>query len=105
MVDGLDFPVVHFALSIATGRANEDLLSYVVPVNFVPLGMVSSQSQLPQPNARTRSLYRDHAANRTARLSREPSDHLTLQTLTPLQGSRAPGLQPLQRRIPHDARL
>ena len=32
-------PVVHVALSIATGRANEDLVAYVVPVNLLLLGM------------------------------------------------------------------
>lgn len=32
-------PVMHFALSIVTGRAKEDLLAYVVPVNVVLLGI------------------------------------------------------------------
>ncbi len=32
-------PVAHFALSVLTGRAGEDLLSYVVPVNLVLLGL------------------------------------------------------------------
>lgn len=32
-------PVMHFALSIVTGRAKEDLFAYVVPVNLVLLGL------------------------------------------------------------------
>ncbi len=32
-------PVVHFALSIVTGRANEDFFAYVVPVNILLLGI------------------------------------------------------------------
>ncbi len=34
---GLALPLGHFVLSIATGRAGDDLLSYVVPVNVVLL--------------------------------------------------------------------
>jgi hypothetical protein len=32
-------PVAHFALSVFTGRAGDDLLSYVVPVNLLLLGL------------------------------------------------------------------
>lgn len=32
-------PVAHFALSVLTGRAGDDLLSYVVPVNMLLLGL------------------------------------------------------------------
>jgi cell division protein FtsX len=32
-------PLAHFAVSIATGRANEDFLDYVVPVNLVLLAI------------------------------------------------------------------
>lgn len=32
-------PIAHFILSIATGRANEDFLNYVVPVNLVLLAI------------------------------------------------------------------
>lgn len=32
-------PVVHFALSIVTGRANEVFFAYVVPVNILLLGI------------------------------------------------------------------
>lgn len=31
-------PIVHFALSIVTGRANEQFFAYVVPVNILLLG-------------------------------------------------------------------
>jgi hypothetical protein len=32
-------PVAHVAVSVLTGRAMEGLLSYVVPVNLLPLGI------------------------------------------------------------------
>lgn len=32
-------PVAHFALSVLTGRAGDDLFSYVVPVNLLLLGL------------------------------------------------------------------
>lgn len=32
-------PVAHFALSVLTGRAGDDFLSYVVPVNLLLLGL------------------------------------------------------------------
>lgn len=32
-------PVAHFGLSVLTGRAGDDLLSYVVPVNLLLLGV------------------------------------------------------------------
>lgn len=34
---GLALPVGHFLLSVATGRAGEELVSYVIPVNVVLL--------------------------------------------------------------------
>ncbi len=34
---GLALPVGHFLLSIATGRAGDELFSYVIPVNAVLL--------------------------------------------------------------------
>ena len=41
-VIGLALPVAHFMLSIVTGRASEDLLTYVVPVNLILLGLAAS---------------------------------------------------------------
>ncbi len=35
----LSLPVAHFGLSLLTGRAGDDLLSYVVPVNLLLLGL------------------------------------------------------------------
>lgn len=32
-------PIAHFILSLTTGRANEDFLNYVVPVNLVLLAI------------------------------------------------------------------
>lgn len=32
-------PVAHFALSVLTGRAGDDLFSYVVPMNLLLLGL------------------------------------------------------------------
>lgn len=32
-------PVAHFGLSVLTGRAGDDLLSYVLPVNLLLLGL------------------------------------------------------------------
>ena len=38
-VIAVSLPIAHFILSIATDRANEDLLNYVVPVNLVLLAI------------------------------------------------------------------
>ena len=35
-------PLAHFGLSVLTGRAGDDLLSYVVPVNLLLVGLAGS---------------------------------------------------------------
>lgn len=39
LVIAVFLPLAHFIFSIATGRANEDFLNYVVPVNLVLLAI------------------------------------------------------------------
>lgn len=38
----LTLPVAHFLVSVVTGRAGEDLLTYVVPVNLGLLGLAGA---------------------------------------------------------------
>ncbi len=38
----LALPAAHFIVSVVTGRAGEDLLTYVVPVNLALLGLAGT---------------------------------------------------------------
>ena len=57
----LVLPVAHFGVSVFTGRAGEDLLSYVVPVNLVllalaVLGLLAGRARHRRRHRRTRPL-------------------------------------------------